>query len=202
MLDPVDENIYQNDELKHWGIIGMKWGIRRYQNPDGTLTPEGRERYGVKTVDDTKKLSYSKDYLVLKQKKNRTELENRELKMLEIGKKHFENSIKDPEYFTKLKKDKSDQEFSIARDTYNKYLDTTNYGKGMAKAGTLLAVPVTAIGALVDTGAVYLQFKAGMPIAAAGLASGIAYTGGYIAGASIYEKNHNNELAKELKIKK
>lgn len=33
------------NELKHWGILGMKWGIRRYQNPDGSLTPEGRERY-------------------------------------------------------------------------------------------------------------------------------------------------------------
>lgn len=33
------------NELKHWGILGMKWGVRRYQNPDGSLTPEGRERY-------------------------------------------------------------------------------------------------------------------------------------------------------------
>lgn len=32
-------------ELYHWGIKGMRWGIRRYQNPDGTLTPEGRARY-------------------------------------------------------------------------------------------------------------------------------------------------------------
>lgn len=30
--------------LAHHGILGMKWGIRRYQNKDGTLTPEGKRR--------------------------------------------------------------------------------------------------------------------------------------------------------------
>lgn len=35
-----------NDELYHHGIRGQKWGIRRYQNPDGTLTAEGKARYG------------------------------------------------------------------------------------------------------------------------------------------------------------
>lgn len=34
-----------NNELQHWGIKGMKWGVRRYQNKDGTLTPAGRKRY-------------------------------------------------------------------------------------------------------------------------------------------------------------
>lgn len=36
-----------NDELMHWGILKQKWGVRRFQNPDGSLTPAGRERYGV-----------------------------------------------------------------------------------------------------------------------------------------------------------
>lgn len=31
-------------ELVHWGIKGMKWGVRRYQNKDGSLTPAGKKR--------------------------------------------------------------------------------------------------------------------------------------------------------------
>lgn len=34
----------ENPELKHWGVKGMKWGIRRYQNKDGSLTRAGKKR--------------------------------------------------------------------------------------------------------------------------------------------------------------
>ena len=34
-------------ELYHHGIKGQRWGVRRYTNPDGTLTEEGKRRYGT-----------------------------------------------------------------------------------------------------------------------------------------------------------
>lgn len=33
------------NELQHHGILGQKWGIRRFQNKDGSLTAKGRKRY-------------------------------------------------------------------------------------------------------------------------------------------------------------
>lgn len=38
-------------ELYHWGIKGMKWGVRRYQRKDGSWTPIGRKRYKQKEAE-------------------------------------------------------------------------------------------------------------------------------------------------------
>ena len=38
---------YESEYLAHYGVPGQKWGMRRFQNEDGTLTAEGRSRYGV-----------------------------------------------------------------------------------------------------------------------------------------------------------
>lgn len=47
--------MYDNNQLWHWGIKGMKWGVRRYQNSDGTLTAAGRKRYEHDVETNSKK---------------------------------------------------------------------------------------------------------------------------------------------------
>lgn len=42
-------------EIYHWGIKGMKWGVRRYQNADGSLTDAGKRRYSTDVAANAKK---------------------------------------------------------------------------------------------------------------------------------------------------
>lgn len=61
---------FKKDDLQHYGIKGQKWGIRRYQNPDGTRTPEGKKRYS-KSGSSGVKVSLRKGSKISKEQYNK-----------------------------------------------------------------------------------------------------------------------------------
>lgn len=69
------------NELCHHGIKGMKWGIRRFQRKDGSLTPAGKKRY---SDDDSKTRVPSEDHKQAQALKGKKlyEMSNKELEAL------------------------------------------------------------------------------------------------------------------------
>ena len=81
-----------NNELYHWGIKGMKWGVRRYQNSDGSYTSAGKKRRKSRTdgwSDDAKEAGQLK-------KKKLNQMSNAELQKLnkrqELENKYRQNN--------------------------------------------------------------------------------------------------------------
>lgn len=62
-----------NDYIMHWGIRGQKWGVRRYRNPDGTLTDAGKRRYNKDANDSFSKERLTKSRNLIRETRSLTQ---------------------------------------------------------------------------------------------------------------------------------
>lgn len=123
----------ERSELKHWGIKGMKWGVRRYQNKDGSLTPAGKKRY---SDGSTSSSSTSKSSQTSQQPKKKTvsEMSDQELR-------DAVNRLRLEQDYTKLNPEK----VSRGKKFVDNLLDETLSGVARG-AGSASAIAVTSLG--------------------------------------------------------
>lgn len=89
------------ESLAHHGIIGQHWGVRRYQNKDGSLTPEGRRHWGVGDKIRSAKES------IEKHRKQKKQAALREKKNAILARGNVEEILKNKHLFTTNELDKA-----------------------------------------------------------------------------------------------
>lgn len=107
----------EDSDLIHYGVLGMKWGIRRYQNKDGSLTSAGQKRY-MKKFDKAYNKAWTYDEKT-GQAKMKSQKANMKLKNLAVQEAMQFN-------LAAQKRMRSNPEFMSAKETLDKGLPIAN----------------------------------------------------------------------------
>lgn len=117
------------NELYHHGIKGQRWGVRRFQNKDGTLTNMGRNRRTMNDVNDIVNTMDSKDRKLLG-------LHGKEYQTIDEGQKIVKRFVKRvggvPVSFFDLTGDSTGVAVTIGNRSGNEYRNK-GYAKSVAK---------------------------------------------------------------------
>ncbi len=106
--------VYRN-ELYHWGIKGMKWGVRRYQNKDGTLTAAGKKHYAGDGNAGENAQEQKVDYAPKRSGRNAEEYTDEELRA-RINRLQMEKQYRDLQGQTNIRADDPNRELKAERE--------------------------------------------------------------------------------------